>query len=104
MSKRSKIKKTYEYGEAVMCDQEVDNLVIRLASSQETFTEEQAQRLIDWAREIKVSYTLLQGIHTGLFKVLVRDGEEIAFQAVPVEQIGEIANPSWLRYVKTIME
>lgn len=63
----------------ILNDEQAQAFLLSLADvrKQEGFTEEEAQKVIDWAAESVISYSLFQGVISGDMYINVVDGEVV---------------------------
>lgn len=62
-------------------NEELRALIMALAKGQESFTEEDISRVVDWAVDARIETILLSGVLDGTFAVNA-EGEELTYQTI----------------------
>lgn len=61
----------------VLSDQEVENIVMALARGQARFTEKEAEKVVDWAIDLRVGEAMLQLVLQGRCALLIDQAGEV---------------------------
>ena len=64
----------------ILTDEQIETLIMQLAKGQREFTEEQAGKVLDWAKKTLVNYALLELILKSKMKITVAENGELKFE------------------------